>query len=93
MLANRLLQTKGIDTDEAIKQAGYKSWNVYAKVPFGNVASVVEYLGRYTHKVAITKHRILRSTETDITFRYKDYSDASKQKGDDLKHCRIFAQV
>jgi hypothetical protein len=80
MLANRLLQTKGIDADEVIQQAGYKSWNVYAKAPFGNVASVVEYLGRYTHKVAITKHRILRITQTDITFRYKDYSDGNKQK-------------
>ena len=80
MLANRLLQTKGIDTDEAIKQAGYKSWNVYAKVPFGNVASVVEYLGRYTHKVAITKHRIVNITGDSIAFKYKDYADGNKGK-------------
>lgn len=80
LLAKGVLQTKGINADEVIQQAGYKKWNVYAKAPFGNVASVVEYLGRYTHKVAITKHRILRITETDITFRYKDYRDSSKQK-------------
>jgi hypothetical protein len=80
LLANGVLQTTGIHADEVIQQAGYKSWNVYAKAPFGNVASVIEYLGRYTHKVAITKHRIVSITETDITFRYKDYSDGSKQK-------------
>jgi hypothetical protein len=80
LLANRLLQTTGINTDEVIKQAGYKSWNVYAKAPFAGVASVVEYLGRYTHKVAITKHRIVNITSDDITFKYKDYSDGNKQK-------------
>lgn len=80
LVAKGVLQTTGINADEVIKKAGYKSWNVYAKAPFGNVASVVEYLGRYTHKVAITKHRIVNITETDITFRYKDYSDGNQQK-------------
>lgn len=74
------LQTAGMDADEAIRQAGYKSWNVYAKSPFGSVSSVVEYLGRYTHKVAITRHRIISITERDVTFRYKDYRDGSNQK-------------
>ncbi len=50
------LQLRGIDTEKLITEAGYKKWNVYAKRPFGNVASVVEYLGRYTHKIAITSH-------------------------------------
>ena len=49
LIAKGLLQTAGIAIEELIQQAGYKSWNVYAKAPFGNVASVVEYLGRYTH--------------------------------------------
>lgn len=80
LLDKGVLQIKGIDADEVIRQAGYKNWNVYAKAPFGNVASVVEYLGRYTHKVAITKHRIVSITETDVRFRYKDYSDGNKQK-------------
>jgi hypothetical protein len=80
LLAKGFLQTKGIDADEVIKQAGYKSWNVYAKAPFGSVASVVEYLGRYTHKVAITKHRIVNITGDNIIFKYKDYSDVNKQK-------------
>lgn len=49
LIAKGLLQTACIAIEELIQQAGYKSWNVYAKAPFGNVASVVEYLGRYTH--------------------------------------------
>lgn len=80
LLTKGQLQTEGIAVEELLQQAGYKSWNVYAKAPFAGVASVVEYLGRYTHKVAITKYRILSITQTDITFGYKDYSDGSKQK-------------
>lgn len=80
LLSKELLQTKGIDTDKAIKEAGYKNWNVYAKSPFGSVASVVEYLGRYTHKVAITRHRITGITAHSVTFKYKDYADYSRQK-------------
>jgi len=80
LLTKGQLQTEGIAVEEMIQQAGYKNWKVYAKAPFGNVAAVVEYLGRYTHKVAITKHRILCITESEITFKYKDYADGNKQK-------------
>ena len=44
------------------------------------MASVVEYLGRYTHKIAITAHRIVSIGEAGVTFRYKDYGDGNKQK-------------
>ena len=74
------LKTEGLDVDQSIKKAGYKKWNVYAKSPFGSVASVIEYLGRYTHKTAITKHRIVSVTEHSVTFNYKDYTDNSRQK-------------
>ncbi len=74
------LQLTGIDTEKLIKEAGYKRWNVYAKRPFGNVASVVEYLGRYTHKIAITSHRITGISEENVKFKYKDYADGNKQK-------------
>ena len=80
LLSAGLLQTDGIAIDKQIKQAGFKSWNVYAKSPFGSVASVVEYLGRYTHKVAITKHRILSISEHSVTFKYKDYAAGNQQK-------------
>lgn len=80
LLSQGLLQTEGMEVEKQIKQAGFKSWNVYAKSPFGSVAPVVEYLGRYTHKVAITKHRILSITDHSVTFKYKDYADDNKQK-------------
>ncbi len=80
LLSAGLLQTAGIPVEKQIKKAGFKKWNVYVKSPFGSVARVVEYLGRYTHKVAITKHRIVAITEHSVVFKYKDYSDGNKQK-------------
>jgi hypothetical protein len=41
---------------------------------------VVEYLGRYTHKIAITSHRIIGINDGNVNFKYKDYADSSKQK-------------
>jgi hypothetical protein len=66
--------------EQMLQTIGYKKWNVYAKAPFGGPQQVVEYLGRYTHKVAITPHRVLAVTENTITFRYKDYHDGNKVK-------------
>jgi hypothetical protein len=58
-----------------------QEWIVYAKQPFGGPAQVVEYLGRYTHKVAISNHRIRSIDEGgNVTFEYKDYADGSKKK-------------
>lgn len=45
-----------------------KSWNVYAKRPFGGPAQVLEYLGRYTHRVAIHNHRIKEIADGKVTF-------------------------
>ena len=60
------------------KQLFAKNWVVYAKRPFGGPKQVIEYLGRYTHKIAITNHRIEHLTPSSITFRYKDYRKAGK---------------
>jgi len=54
-------------------------WNVHANAPFGGPAQILEYLGRYTHKTAITAHRIKEITGTTITFTYKDYADAKSK--------------
>jgi len=89
LIAGNKLQLDGIDADKIIKQAGYKKWNVYAKRPFGNVASVVEYLGRYTHKIAITAHRIKAISEHSVTFKYKDYADGNAQKEMTLSHAEF----
>lgn len=57
-----------------------QDWVVFAKRPFGGPEQVMEYLGRYTHKVAISNHRITQIDEETVTFRYKDYRQAGKQK-------------
>ena len=77
---SKTLKTEGINLGLLVKEMGKKDWNVYAKAPFGSPAAVVEYLGRYSHKIAITKHRILSISETSVTFRYKDYADGNKTK-------------
>lgn len=56
-----------------------KKWVVYAKSPFLSPQSVIEYLGRYTHKSGISNNRIANYENDQVTFRYKDYRD-SKQK-------------
>lgn len=66
--------------EKILQEVKYIKWNVYAKRPFGGPQQVLEYLGRYTHKVAITSHRILSIDDTTITFKYKDYKDGNKQK-------------
>ncbi|MFN5849222.1 MAG: transposase, partial [Chitinophagales bacterium] len=46
----------------------------------GSPKSVVEYLGRYTHKIAISNHRIQKIESDTVTFGYKDYKDSGKKK-------------
>ncbi|MDQ2721538.1 MAG: IS91 family transposase [Bacteroidota bacterium] len=72
--------------ENILSMVGQKKWNVYAKAPFGGPAQIIEYLGRYTHKVAITAHRILQIDESHISFKYKDYTDGNKQKIMKLSH-------
>ena len=50
-----------------------KRWVVYAKPPFSGPQAVLAYLSRYTHRVAISNHRLIALDETGVTFRYKDY--------------------
>ena len=88
-LQNETLQLQGIDAQKMIKQAGYKKWNVYAKSPFGTVANVVAYLGRYTHKIAITSHRIVSISEHSVLFKYRDYADANRPKEMRLSHAEF----
>ena len=59
-----------------------KEWVVDARAPFGGPHAVIEYLGRYTHKVAISNHRIvsINNEEGTVSFDYKDYADDDKQK-------------
>jgi predicted Zn-ribbon and HTH transcriptional regulator len=57
-----------------------EDWVVYAKPPFGGPEHVLQYLARYTHRVAISNHRILSVTDSHVTFRWKDYAHDSRQR-------------
>jgi hypothetical protein len=53
---------------------------VYAKPPFGGPEYVLQYLGRYTHRVAISNHRLVSFAEGKVTFRWRDSAHNNEQK-------------
>ena len=58
----------------------YKTpWVVYSKEPFAGPEQVIEYLGRYAHKVAISNHRLLNVDETGVRFSWFDYHDKKEK--------------
>jgi len=57
-----------------------QAWVVYAKPPFGGPERVLAYLARYTHRVAITNHRLVDLTDGRVRFHWKDYADQGRQK-------------
>ncbi len=63
-----------------IKKLRGKQWITYSKQPFGGPEQVLEYLGRYTHRVGITNNRILSIDDGQVTFSYQDRADDNKQK-------------
>ena len=65
----------------ALRDTLYRQgWNVYAKPPFGGPEQVLRYLGSYTHRVAISNHRLVALQDGQVTFSYKDYRDGSRRK-------------
>ena len=71
------------------KQLWEKQWVVFAKKPFGSPKSVVEYLGRYTHKIAISNNRIQSIDSQNVTFSYKDYRQNGFKKQMTLTHAEF----
>ena len=63
-----------------LSQLYEKEWVVYCKPPFKGPETVIEYLGRYTHRVAINNNRIISMEKEKISFFWKDYADGSKTK-------------
>ncbi len=61
-----------------IKPLGQLKWYLYAKRPFAGAAAVLEYLSRYTHRVAIANSRIISLNEQGVTFKYKDYRNKGR---------------
>jgi hypothetical protein len=69
------------DVDQNLLNLCYrKEWVVYCKPPFKTAACVVEYLSRYTHRVAISNNRILKIENGTVTFKWIDYRDSSQWK-------------
>jgi hypothetical protein len=83
MAGLRKLIRKGIvKTQEPLplQKIYQKEWTLYAKRPFGGAEQVIEYLGRYTHKVAISNYRLIGYQKGQVIFQYKDYADGGKTK-------------
>jgi hypothetical protein len=57
-----------------------KDWVVYSKPPFGGPEYVLQYLGRYTHRVAISNHRLISLADGQVTFRWRDSAHNNQQK-------------
>jgi len=63
-----------------LRQLYRHDWVVYAKRPFGGPQHVLQYLARYTHRVAISNHRLIDFTDGKVTFRWKDYAHGNKKR-------------
>jgi len=68
------------DFDQLLDACREIDWVVYAKPPFAGPDTVLDYLARYTHRVAISNHRLLSLKDDKVTFTWKDYKDGAVQK-------------
>jgi hypothetical protein len=66
--------------DALISDLYKKQWVVYCKPPFDGTKGVLEYLGRYTHRIAVSNHRLVKMDDDRVSFRWRDYSDNNKSK-------------
>lgn len=77
----QFLEAENKFLDVSLRRKLYnQNWVVYAKQPFGGPKQVIEYLGRYSHKIAISNHRIKNVSNGKVSFMYKDYAHGSVQK-------------
>jgi hypothetical protein len=76
--------TAGLSDDQAfasfVKSLKRHNWVVYAKQPFAGPGQIINYLGRYTHRIAISNHRLVAMDGENVSFRWRDYRDNSKLK-------------
>jgi hypothetical protein len=89
-----LSRKTGLLSQDEIDPLFSKPWVVYAKRPFFHPSHVVEYLGRYTHKVAISNNRLLSYSAGKVRFSYRDYRHGACKKEmelDDTEFIRRFA--
>ena len=77
---------KESETFESFRRHLYnKKWVVYCKPPFDGAKGVLQYLGRYTHRIAISNNRILANQNGKVSFLWRDYADDNRQKTMTLK--------
>ncbi len=77
---NKLKLPSSLGIDSLLNDLMKKNWNIYAKEPFAGPEKLLNYLGRYTHKIAISNYRILSCDEKSVTFKWRDYSDNNTVK-------------
>ena len=75
-----LLRASGVGNEPLYQSLFKHDWVVYAKRPFGGPKQVIAYLGRYTHKVAISNQRIESVDDTGVRLKYKDYRNGGVTK-------------
>jgi hypothetical protein len=72
--------TRSGEIDERLDGLMAHDWVVYAKPCLNRTDSVIDYLARYTHRIAITNGRILKVDDSGVTLRYKNYADSDRSK-------------
>ena len=77
--------TRQDEVDQQLSTLMTKEWVVYAKATLSHTDTVVDYLSRYTHRIAISNHRITEVNQETVSIRYKDYNDNETQKNLTLK--------
>lgn len=86
VFSGRISHLKEPETFESFSNQFYhKKWVVYCKPPFNGPKGVLQYLGRYTHRIAISNNRILNIQDGNISFLWRDYADDNRQKTMTLK--------
>ena len=71
---------RGVPVAKLLRHAARHKWVVYCKRPFAGPQQVLAYLGRYTHRIAISNHRIVARSGDRVTFLYKDRADSDRRK-------------
>ncbi len=74
------IQSANKNPRDILQEAARPSWVVYSKAPFAGPEQVLRYLGRYTHRIAISNYRLVSMQGRQVTFRYKDRADDNKEK-------------
>jgi len=88
-----LLRQTQLFPQKCVEPLFSKPWVVYAKRPFAHPEHVVEYLGRYTHKVAISNSRIICYEKNRVTFSYKDYRNGGVKKTMELEDTEFVRRI